>query len=173
MLIPASVKAAVSNGVLVPARPIADWAGCPRAVLLCRPVVEALDAGRVDPDEKERQCWAKVEAAFSHFIEGGLITEDLVKQLKPPKYEHWEFRCRKPKPSIRVFGRFVMPDVFVATHPRPRKGLGGMWSAEFEMEKLVCEDHWNDCCLGAAFSDAPNFRYEAYITENARRRLAI
>ncbi|MFD0850467.1 hypothetical protein [Sphingosinicella xenopeptidilytica] len=173
MLIHEAVKAAVASGCLVPAKPIADWAGQPRVVLLCKQIRDAIDAGRNDENEKERQCWAKVEAVFSHFIEGGRITEDLVKQLRPEKFEHWEFRCRKPKPSIRVFGRFAMPDVFVATHAQPRALLGGMWSPEFEHQKLVCEDHWNACSLHAPFSDAPDFRYEAYITENARRKLKI
>lgn len=173
MLIPEAVKAALANGCLAPAKPIADWAGQPRVVLLCKPIRDAINAGRNDGDEKERQCWAKVEAAFSHFIEGGLVTDDLVKQLKPEKFEHWEFRCRRPKPSIRVFGQFAMPDVFVATHARPRALLGGMYSSQFEQEKLVCEDHWKECSLGDPFSDAPDFRYEAYITENARRKLRI
>lgn len=173
MLIPVAVKVALREGLLVPAKPIADWAGEPRAVLLCEPIRTALELGRNDPDEKERQNWAKVEAAFSHFIEGGLVTEDLVKQLEPYKFEHWEFRCRKPKPSLRVFGRFVMPDVFVATHPRPRSLLGGMWSAEFEYEKLVCEQHWSVAGLSAPFSDPPLFRYGAYVTDNAHRKFGI
>lgn len=173
MLIPASVKAAKAKGLLVPAKPIAEWVGEPRVVLLCEPIRTAIEEGRTSPDEKERQCWAKVEAAFSHFIEGGFVTEDLVKQLQPYKYEHWEFRCRRPRPSIRVFGRFVMPDVFVATHPMPRTSLGGMWSQQFEHEKLICEDHWKAAGLAEFFSDAPDFRYEAYITSNARRKREI
>ena len=173
MLIPDAVRAAVKSGKLVPAKPIASWAAQPRVVLLCEPIRDAINAGTKDPDENERQCWAKVQAAFSLFIEGGRITENLVKQLKPEKFEHWEFRCRRPRPSIRVFGRFVAPDVFVATHPRPRRELGGMWSSEFEHEKLISEDYWNACGLGTPFSDADGFRYEAYITENAQRKVAI
>lgn len=173
MLIPACVKAAKAAGRLVPAAPITSWEGEPRAVLLCQPISQALKNGRNDPDVKERQCWAKVEAAFSHFIEGGWIDENLVKQLIEYKFEHWEFRCRRPRPSIRVFGRFVMPDVFVATHPVPRRLLGGMNSAEFEHEKLVCEQHWKAAGLKAPFSDPPSFRYESYITSNASRKPGI
>lgn len=177
MLIPDAVKAmvnaAVANGALVPAKPIAKWAAEPRVVLLCEPIRAALAEGRSAQDESERQCWAKVEAAFSHFIEGGLVTESLVKQLKEYKFEHWEFRCRKPRPSIRVFGRFVLPDVFVATHPMPRNVLGGMHSPQFEHEKLVCEQHWKAAGLDSAFSDPPAFRYDRYITENASRKLGI
>ena len=169
----AAVAAAITCGSLVPARPIADWAAEPRIVLLCEPIRVALDEGRRAENEAERQCWAKVEAAFSHFIEGGLVTENLVKQLKEYKFEHWEFRCRKPRPSIRIFGRFVLPDVFVATHPMPRSVLGGMNSPQFEREKLVCEDHWNAAGLTDVFSDPPDFRYENYVTENASRKLGI
>ena len=173
MLIPEPVKAALNGGRLIRAKPITDWAPEPRVVFLCEPVREALASGKASSDEKERQCWAKVEAAFSHFIEGGFVTEDLVKQLHPHKFEHWAFRCRKPRPSIRVFGRFVMPDVFVATHLMPRTLLGGMNSPQFEQEKLVCEEHWGEAGLEDPFTDAPRFRYEAYITSNATRKLGI
>lgn len=173
MLIPEPVKEALQSGALVHARPIAGWSAEVRVVLLCKPIREAIEAGRSDPDEKERQCWAKVEAAFSQFIEGGLVTEGLVKQLLDYKHEHWEFRCRRPRPSIRVFGRFAMPDVFVATHAIFRNSLGGMRSPQFEHEKLICEDYWNEAGLGDPFTDAPYFRYEAYITSNASRKPEI
>lgn len=103
------------------------------------------------------------------------MTENLIKQLQPPKFEHWEILCRKPKPSLRVFGRFAKPNVFVGTHVKPRKGLGGMYSPQFEHEKLVCEDHWKAAGLpeDGFFSDPPKFAYEAYITENASRKVRV
>lgn len=138
---------------------------------MCRELSETIAKGRVDPDEKERQRWAAVDAAISHFIEGGYITRDLLKQLIPRKFEHWELKCRKPRPSIRVFGRFALPDVFIATHLKRRDTLGGMWSLEFEMEKLACEDLWKAAGLThPPFSDAPHFRYESYITSAASER---
>lgn len=173
MLISGSINAALRSGDLVKAQPISSWAAEARVIFLCEPIRDAIEAGRSSTDEKERRSWAKVEAAFSHFIEGGFVTEDLVKQLRPPKYEHWEFRCRKPVPSLRVFGRFVMPDVFVATHHMPRRILGGMWSPQFEHEKLVCEEVWKGIGLNDPFTDAPEFRYEAYITSNASRKPGI
>jgi hypothetical protein len=173
MLIPDALRKAKASGKLVPATPVTDWEGEPRAVLLCEPIRKAIEAGRIDPDEKMRQRWAKVEAAFSHFIEGGWVDENLVKQLVPHKFEHWEFRCRRPRPSIRVFGRFAMPDVFAATHHRLRGDLGGMNSPEFEHEKLVCEDIWRSAGLGAPFTGAPLFAYESYITHNANRKPRI
>ena len=157
MLIPGPVKSAVANGLLIPAKPIASWAGERRIVLQCKEISTALAIGRGAADEKERSSWAKIEAAFSHFIEGGAVTENLLKQLEPGKFEHWEFRCSKPKPSLRVFGRFAAPDIFVATHHRPRTLLGGMWSPQFEHEKLICEDHWKAAGLGGAVQCSARF----------------
>jgi hypothetical protein len=173
MLISQQIEAAQRSGRLVRAQPIAAWEGQPRVVFMCQPIFNSLQAGRQSADEAERKCWAKVEAAFSHFIGGGRITENLLKQLEDYKNEHWEFRCRKPRPSIRVFGRFAMPDVFVATHAVFRATLGGMWSPEFEHQKLVCEEYWTNAGLGEPFSDPPEFRYSEYISGEATRKLAI
>ena len=107
------------------------------------------------------------------FVEGGYVTQDLIKQLAPPKFEHWTLRSRRPRPSMRVFGRFAKPDVFVGTHVVLRKDLGGMWSQYFEHEKLICEDHWKSAGLTSVFTDAPKFRYTAYITENASKYIRM
>lgn len=140
---------------------------------MCPPLYHAIEAGKSSPDEKERQRWASLEAAISYFIEGGYVTQDLIKQLRDYKYEHWQLRNRRPRPSIRVFGRFIEPNVFVGTHLQRRDGLGGMWSPEFEHEKLVCEDHWKQAGLPDPFTDPPDFRYENYITENAARGVRV
>ncbi|WP_026379032.1 hypothetical protein [Afifella pfennigii] len=141
---------------------------------MCQPLTKAIETGRAGSEDRERKRWAMLEADIGHFVEGGYVTEDLLKQLKPAKFEHWELRSRKPRPSLRVFGRFAMPDVFVGTHVVRRDELGGMWSARFEQEKLVCEEIWAEAGLPSApFTDAPHFRYERYITDNARQRIAV
>jgi len=173
MLIDEEIEEAKQGGRLFPVRAIASWVGEPRAFLMCEPLRGALEGGKADSDEKVRQMWARLEAAMAHFVENGHMTEKLIKQLSPPKYEHWELISRRPRPSLRVFGRFAKPDVFIGTHVKPRKGLGGMWSAQFEHEKLVCEDHWKASGLGSFFTDAPRFRYEAYITGNAAKRVKV
>jgi len=157
MLIHDAIKRARRNGKLVLAKPIADWAGEPRAFLMCRPLYDVLLKGRSDEDETKRRRWATLEAAMSLFVEGGFISDDLIKQLDPPKFEHWELRSRRPKPSVRVFGRFAMPDVFIGTHLEERPKLGEKWSDQFEHHKLVCEQHWNEAGLPTPFTDAPYF----------------
>lgn len=175
MLIDDAIEAAKAAGLLRPAAPIESWEPRPRVFLMCEPLWLAIEAGGVDLDEAVRKRWAQVEANISTFIVGGRMTENLIKQLQPPKFEHWELVCRKPKPSLRVFGRFAKANVFVGTHVKPRRGMGGMWSPQFEHEKLVCEDHWKGAGLPADgfFSDPPHFRYEAYITKNATRNVRV
>jgi len=140
---------------------------------MCEPLHTALEQGRADSDKKVRQRWAELEAAMIHFVENGRVTADLLKQLQPPKYEHWELRNRRPKPSLRVFGRFALPNVFVGTHVKRREELSGMWSAEFEQEKLVCEQYYAAAGLKAVFSAAPSFEYSSYITENATATIKV
>ncbi len=175
MLIGEAIEAAKAAGLLHPAAPVEPWAPRPRAFLMCQPLREEIDQGKEDLDEKVRARWAALEGAISTFIVGGYITDKMVKQLQPPKFEHWELISGAPKPSLRVFGRFAMPDVFVGAHVKPRKGLGGMYSPQFEHEKLVCEDHWKATGLptDGYFSDPPLFRYESYITENASRKVRV
>lgn len=173
MLIAEALKLAVRDGRLLPARPIAPWEGEPRAFLMCQPLHTAIQAGRTSDDEQERSRWARLEADIDDFVTGAYMTEKLIKQLKPPKGEHWELLSRRPKPSLRVFGRFARPDVFVGTHVVLRKELGGMWSPQFEHEKLVCEDHWNAAGLPEPFTAPPGYMYEAYITANARKDIGV
>ena len=66
-----------------------------------------------------------------------------------------------------------MPNVFIGTHVRHRKELGAMWSPQFEHEKLVCEELWEAAQLPTPFTDAPYFRYDAYITDNATREVRV
>jgi len=173
--IKASIAAAQLAGRLIAAPATVPWAGTPRMFLMCDPLVKEIEEGKSDADEKIRNRWAKLVADIGHFVEGGYINDDLMKQLLPEKFEHWELRSRKPKPSIRVFRRFALPNVFIGTHSQPRTLLGGMWSSQFEHEKLVCEQHLKEAGIPetSCFTDNPHFRYEKYITENASRKIRI
>ena len=175
MLIDDAIEAAKAAGLLHPAKAIEPWSPEPRAFLMCEPLRRSIDLGKDDADERVRLRWAELEGAISTFVAGGYMTERLLKQLKPPKFEHWELISRRPSPSLRVFGRFAKPDVFVGTHVMPRKGMRGMWSRQFEHEKLVCEDYWKAAGLpeDGYFTDAPQFRYEACVTENASRMVKV
>jgi hypothetical protein len=129
MLSSKEIEAAKRAGLLFPVRPTDRWTGKPRAFLMCEPLRMALEQGKADHDKKVRQRWAELEAAMIHFVENGRMTEKLLKQLRPPKFEHWELVSRRPSPSLRVFGRFALPDVFIGSHAKERQLLGGVVSA--------------------------------------------
>ena len=173
MLTHDAIERAKATGHLTPVAPMVNWSGTVRVILMCRPVVDAISEGRATPEAGERQRWAALEATFSRFIEGGRVDANVMRQLNEPKFEHWEIKNRRPRPGMRVFGRFALPDVFVATHIKDRNGLKGMNSLEYEMEKLVCEAHWAEAGLLEPFTDSPHFRYNAYITANAHPTLRI
>ena len=170
MLTRDEIEAAKRSGKLVPATPTATWSGSPRVFLLSEELQTAIARGRASNDSKDMERWARLEGDIGHFVSGGLVTWQLMKWLDPHKFEHWTLKSKRPKPSLRVFGRFAMPDVFVGTHVVARSVLKKKWDINWELEKLRCEQIWNECKLGAPFQAK---RYEEYITENARRELEI
>lgn len=63
----------------------------------------------------------------------------------------WEFRSRKPKPGIRLFGSWADVDIFVATtwYPRSlgwngRQALGDRHGPLWETAKKQCEEKWTE-----------------------------
>jgi hypothetical protein len=123
----------------------------PRAMLLCEPMQQALDIGLASTDPKIIDRWEALQANFSHFVEEGFVTWKFLKWLEPKKHEVWELVSKRPRPSLRVFGRFAMPDVFVATHVVERKQLKGKWSLEFELEKIRTEEIWISLTKSSSF----------------------
>ncbi|WP_158264291.1 hypothetical protein [Nitratireductor sp. StC3] len=104
------------------------------------------------------------------FIGGGLITvggrndDAYIKLLEPEDRQVWEIRSVDPKPSIRVFGRFAEPNVFVATNKGFRRDLGAFGSAAFQRAMTDCTREWVKC-----FHTRPAHtgkRVNDFITEN-------
>lgn len=121
-------------------------------------------------DDRTAARWAKLDADIAHYVEGGYINWGLMKWLDPQSQEVWELRSVRPKPSIRVFGRFAEPNVFIATHLAYRKSLKDKWSREFWDEIFECERRWKTLTDEGPFKgDA----YTDYITENAAKRVRV
>lgn len=167
MSIQDEIKAAKANQLLRAAEPTIPGSPKLRVFLMCKPLVEAIERGRSGDDYRR---WANLEAQISHFVEGGYVNWNLMKWLDPQEAEHWELRNRRPRPSLRVFGRFAKPDVFVGTHVALRKKLGGKWSNQWIGEVLEIEEIWSDL-----FRSKPYFgsKYEDYITSNARKDVKV
>lgn len=165
------VAQAIAAGKLVPFRDPLGWDGAGRTFLMCAGLISQMDAARAVTDVKQIARWERLNADIAHFVGNGYINWNLMKWLDPRRFEHWELRSVRPRPSIRVFGRFAAPDVFVATHAVERALLGAKWDVRWEIEKLVCEDEWH-----LALGDEPPFSaddYTRYITQNASKDVRL
>jgi hypothetical protein len=171
MSIPPIVEAALRASRLTAYRQPLPWTDRRRVFLMCAPFTAQMAEARASDEEPIRARWQRLEADISHYVAGGYVNWAFMKWLDPHKYEHWELRSVRPKPSLRVFGRFACPDVFIATHCHERKGLRQKWSINWEIEKLTCEDHWR-----VAVGDLVPFsaaEYESYLTDNAEKNVRI
>jgi hypothetical protein len=54
-----------------------------------------------------------------------------------------------------------------------RDGLNEGSSENWVQEMKNCSRYWNETGLPEQFSDAPFYRYDEYITENAREKLKV
>lgn len=136
--------------------------------LMSQRLNDQIGQGLQNPETGER--WARLQADIASFIEGGYINWKFMKWLDPQKQECWTLRSVRPRPGLRVFGRFAQPDVFVGTHVVERRTLKEKQSNEWEVEKLTCEEIWNSIFSGKPFSAA---HYEQYITENASQEIKV
>lgn len=171
MLIPEEVRRAFRDGKLQPFKSPLPWAEAPRAFLMTAHLERQINEGLASQVDTVHARWEKLQADISHFVEGGYINWGLMKWLDPHKFEHWELKSVRPRPSLRVLGRFACPDVFVGTHVLARTELKGKWDITWELQKLECEDHWK-----AALGDTSPYHaaaYEQYITENAGRDIMV
>ncbi len=128
-------------------------------------LVGQMDAARDATDIKRFARWEALSAEITYFVQNGRVGLEIMKWLEPRAQEHWEFRSVRPKPALRVFGRFAAAGVFVATHAVERAPLGNKNHLNWEFAKLESEDEWR-CALGERipFSAAD---YESYITGDA------
>ncbi len=103
---------------------------------------------------------ARLEAQLSHFVEGGIVDWNYMRPLKKPAHAVFEIRSRRPRPSIRVFGRFAQKDVFVALSAALRAPLAGEGSRP-----------WRDEIVAAFASQLflPTIRYRTPFTISSAR----
>ena len=129
--------------------------------VLCPPEVLA----ELDPDTSrviDAANAGQLRAWIDGFIAGRRITvgsggdRDVdLKILSPPPDEVWELRKRE-RPSTRIFGRFAMKDVFIATNIRTAEDLFALewlsgdrvkwpvWRQEIRRCKAVWRSHFLD-----------------------------
>lgn len=155
------------EGALVALRPRAFRAPIRRALFVSAELDERLRGPWQSSAEEER--WVRLEADLAMFVEGALIVvPDYMKRLHPSQDEVWEILSRKPRPSIRVFGRFAEADVFVALTWAERRALGGLGDRAWRDAILACKTAWKKLFL--TYEPLRGETLDAYITDDAVRR---
>lgn len=77
------------------------------------------------------------------FADGAPIGPKYLFLLSPAREAVWEIRSVRPSPSIRVLGRFVAKDLFVATNFALRDQLGGWRSRQWRDARVKSRVVWN------------------------------
>jgi hypothetical protein len=167
MSIQQQIETCEMHGQMVRLRPI--WPTVPenRLIYMTRRFLDELENWK---NENEYRA-EKLLAELDDYMAGEFITvgdgksnRGFLKRLDPHSDEVWEVRSMEPKPSLRIFCRFVMPDVLLATHMERRTDLKGYGSSEFANAILTCKAEWRKC-----FVNWPPHSGETihdYITEN-------
>jgi hypothetical protein len=147
MSIREQIQTAINEGWLVNMPPTLPSVPHSRILLVCRGLSDAIETDLNNPAKAVRT--AQLLSTFDTYLGGGLITVGgrkhkaaYMKRLEPESEEVWEIRSVDPRPSIRVFGRFAEPDVFVATNMGFRTDLGGFNSKEFLRAVSACKREW-------------------------------
>jgi hypothetical protein len=163
-------RCAADDGRLVLVEPLLPVAHA-RVIYVTRELDEALAAGAEAEEGSTAHRIGLLQTDLDWFIAGELITvgygkEDhcRMKPLDPQDEEVWEIRSRDPKPSIRVFGRFSEPDVFIATHMAWRSELGAWGSQEWATEIRRCKAAWRQ--LFPTYPPHSGVNVHDYVTEN-------
>lgn len=122
-----------------------------------------------------------VSAFFTRWLNGSRLSlrieertgRNEMARLEPPPEEIWEMRITEPRPQLRIFGRFVDRNVFVAMFAVNRDRLGNAFSTPGRKSQswlgamYDCETLWN-----GIFGGAEPFRgatHGDYVSENPRQ----
>src|SRR5215216_3735673 len=133
----------VQRGMLFPLYPRAPGSSPQRALLVAEELWNFLQAPGPDDDWEERKGF--LLADLEVFAEGQQIGPKYLFLLYPSREGVWEIRSTSQNPSIRVLGRFVCKDVFVATNYALRDQLGGWQSRKWRDVKVMSRTVWT--CL--------------------------
>lgn len=86
---------------------------------------------------------AFLQADLEVFVTGQSIDAMYFKRLAPKGKNVWEIRSPRPRPSIRIFGRFAERDVFIATSYSLRMPLGQFNSLQWRNAVHIARQEWN------------------------------
>lgn len=136
------IVARVNAGMLYPLIPRAAGSAPKRAMLIAEDLWTFLHEPDPDPEWEDRKGF--LQADLEVFAEGQTIGPKYLFLLYPAREAVWEIRSGRPDPSIRVLGRFITKDVFVATNYARRDELGGWQSRRWRDVKLMSRTVWTN-----------------------------
>lgn len=131
-----------AEGRLHSLQPIAPGSSTIRALFVTTELKELLD-GPWETEEEEIR-YANLQADFEVFVEGRLLDPKYLFWLSPTNEFVFEIRSTRPDPSIRVLGKFVERDLFIATNYALRSELKGWNSRQWRDARLTCDTHWRN-----------------------------
>ena len=124
-----SIVELVQAGMLYPLIPKAAGTSPKRAMLIAEALWNFLHEPGPDPDWDDRKGF--LLADLEVFAAGEPIGPKYLFLLYRASEGVWEIRSVRPNPSIRVLGRFIARDIFVATNFALRDNLGGWQSRQW------------------------------------------
>lgn len=130
----------VDGGMLFPLYPRAAGAGPRRLMLVAESLWDFLQSAGPDDEWEDRKGF--LLADLEAFADLEQIGPKYLFLLSPSREGVWEIRSTRPNPSIRVLGRFIARDVFVATNYALRDELGGWKSRRWRDVKLMSRTVW-------------------------------
>lgn len=136
------IHARQQEGRLFVLNPIAPGSSPRRAMFVTVSLNQMLEGPWDSRDDEIR--FSRLRADLDHYVEGGFIDPKYLTRLRPKREEVWEIRSPRPSPSIRVFGRFALRDVFIATHYEVRPPLRGFGSRQWRDAIERCKTEWRN-----------------------------
>lgn len=112
-----------------------------RAMLVSADVMQTLEATTNDALTDERL--GRLRADLEVFVSEPVIYPKYMFWLTPKRDFVWEVRSVEDEPSIRVLGRFIGHDAFVALTVETRDELKGWNSPSWKRAIRTCVQRWN------------------------------
>jgi hypothetical protein len=171
MSIADSIRWHVAEGRLFPVRPKAYGSIERRMMFVSQELNEILVSEA--PSLADVARIAVLDAQLGHFVEGGVVDPTYMRMLDRPAHNVLEIRARRPRPSIRVFGRFAQKDVFIALNVELRNSLAGKGSRAWRDEAVRCGVLWR--ALFPTYDPLEGDSLHDFISENVydRRELGL
>lgn len=114
-----------------------------RMLYVTRKLRKDIDALADSHDDRVAERYAQLIAAMERFVWDPNLPPNYLKWLDPKSDGLWEIKNRKPQPSIRVFGMFLLKDLLICTAISEREALGAKGSFAWKQIIHYARTEWN------------------------------